>query len=151
MFILNSKQPILFLAKTKGGSGLLSFASGRGRFPAQRIMYQYPKSQMEEIITEKDMMETVSGKRVLKLQLKWEQRRRLGNITVNAEESGRAWSCPAPLDHWQAVSDKVKQRSHGRCYSWDCIWPWTQTNYSKEIEKGHLQYKAGGRVEKNIK
>lgn len=43
-FILNSKLLRMFLRNVKGGSGMSFFFADTGRFPAQRIMYHFPKS-----------------------------------------------------------------------------------------------------------
>lgn len=42
-FILNSRSPRLFLSNAKGGSGSLHFHEGIGMFPAQLLMYHFPK------------------------------------------------------------------------------------------------------------
>lgn len=48
MFILNSSLSSLFMASVKGGSGWAFLFSGMGMFPAQRTMFQFPKSWREK-------------------------------------------------------------------------------------------------------
>ena len=44
IFILNSSFPRILITKVKGGSGLDFLFKGIGMFPAQRIIYQFPRS-----------------------------------------------------------------------------------------------------------
>lgn len=44
IFILNSSFPRILITKVKGGSGLDFLFEGIGMFPAQRVIYHFPRS-----------------------------------------------------------------------------------------------------------